>query len=444
MVMGSFRRIRRTRLPRTLLSAAVTAGVVGSLITPGVAAQAVPSGCSVVASGLTAPRFVAVADDGAVYVSEAGSGGTEVLPAPPVEGGPPGGGPPPTRGNTGQVTRIGTGGAKTVVASGLPSYAGAEGIAGPVGLVASGGSLFLAIGGAGPATAMLNALPNENSVVRINPQTGAVSRIADIGALERADNPAGGIVDSNLYGLAMGGDGNLYVADAGGNTLYRVNPNNNQATLVTAFGPLTLPPGAAGPPQLEPVPTGVAPAATGNDVHVGFLSGGPFPQGAAKVVRVTSAGQVSDTATNLTAVVDVTLGPDRNLYVTEIFSQFNFMTQPPTLGPGRVRRIAPNGTSQIVVDGLTTPTGIAFDRSGNLYIVSNSAFTPPGAQGQLLRCDRIAAPAVALPRTGNADGAVPDGWDVRFGLAGAASASLIGGLFFITRRSRRAVAMDRG
>jgi sugar lactone lactonase YvrE len=356
--------------------------------------------------------------------------------------------PPPTRGTTGQVTRVGPGGAKTVVARGLPSYAiSAAESTGPAGLVASGGALWLAVGGAGPGTAMIPALPNENSVVRINPQTGAITRVADIGALERSTNPDGLGIDSNLYGLALAADGNLYVADAGGNSLYRVNPNTGQTALVTSFPGLAAPPGFPMPPggnperggraELDPVPTGVA-AIPGGGVYVGFLSGGPFPAGAAKVSRVAPNGQVSDAATGLTAVVSVAVGPDRMLYVTEIFAGFNLAATPPGPNPGRVRRILPNGSSQIVADGLNTPNGIAFDRTGNLYVATNSAFGPPTA-GQLLRCDRVASPGagLGLPSTGDADGsgATPD---PRLTLMGIALAGALGagGLVAVGRMRR--------
>jgi hypothetical protein len=246
-------------------------------------------------------------------------------------------------------------------------------------------------------------LPNENSVLRINPQTGAVTRVADLGAYERANNPHPAAVDSNLYGIALGPDANLYVADAGGNDLLRVNPSTGQVSLVTVFPPLATPPGAVGPPQLEPVPTGVAVGPDGG-FYVGFLGGGPFPEGAAKAVRVAPNGQLTDVATALTAVVGLAFGPDRMLYVSEIFSRFDLSTTPPTPRPGRVRRVLPDGTTQDVADELPTPNGIAFDRAGNLYVVVNSAFTPPqaGPQGQVLRCDRIAAAAPDLPRTGGA------------------------------------------
>lgn len=417
MLTTSCRPVRLVSLlpARSLLVSASLAGLVmGSLAVPAGVAEA-QSACATVATGLNGPRFVAVAADGAVYVSEAGAGGTETLAAPPSTDAAIESGPPPTRGGTGQVTRIGANGAKTVVASGLPSYGMGAESAGPAGLVAAGGALWLAVGGAGPGTASLPALPNENSLVRINPQTGAATRVADLGALERANNPDGLAIDSNLYDLAMGADGNLYVADAGANALYRVNPNSGQTSLVTIFPGITLPPGAPFPPggnpgrggraELDPVPTGVALGPDGR-IYVGYLSGGPFPEGAAKVVRVGPDGGLTDAAVGLTAVVDVAVGPDRQLYVSEIFSRFDLSTQPPTPRPGRVRRVLPNGTLEVVVEGLATPNGIAFDRTGNLYVVVNSAFTPPaaGSQGQLLRCAGVAAPA-GFPRTGDGTGA---------------------------------------
>ncbi len=94
-----------------------------------------PEGCTVIASELLNPRYVAVADDGTIYVSEAGIGGDEVLepptdpiatpdpagtPAPIEDEGPPGG--TATRGTTGQVTMISPDGEQSVLASDLPSY----------------------------------------------------------------------------------------------------------------------------------------------------------------------------------------------------------------------------------------------------------------------------------------------------------------------------------
>ena len=184
------------------------------------------------------------------------------------------------------------------------------------------------------------------------------------------------------------------------------------------------------------MPTGVAPNPAGG-VYVGNLSGGPFPQGAARVVRVSPGGQIGEAGAGLTAVVGVAVGPDRQLYVSEIFSQFDLSTQPPTPRPGRVRRVLPDGTSQVVLEGLATPNGIAFDRAGNLYVAVNTAFTPPGAQGQLLRCERIASPAPGFPRTGAGPRPAPGGGlsGSVLGLGALAGALALGGTAFWRRRA---------
>lgn len=383
--------------------------------TVGGAAQAA---CTPLATGLVAPRYLAVADDGTVYVTEAGAGGAEPVPTPPGEGP---GGPPGTRGLTGQVTRIAPGGAKTVVARNLPSYfQPAEGSTGPGGIVLAGGALLVAVGGAGPATPRLTPLPNENAVVRIDLQTGAVAQVADIGAYERARNPEPYTVDSNLYGMALGADGLLYVADAGGNALYRVDPRGGALVVAAVlpglpataaeFPPGLLPPGApfanpsrGGTATLDPVPTGVAVGPDGA-VYVANLSGFPFIAGKAKVLRVAPGGALGDAATGLTMAVGVAFGPDGLLYASQISTGFRLTgpDTPPTIAPGPVVRVRPDGTKEVVAENLNAPNGIAFDKAGNLYIVANSAFGPPN-QGQVLRCTGVVAPSTvpAPPATGN-------------------------------------------
>ena len=79
----------RRLVPLTLAGALVANLAWGAGLASAQGAVPVPAGCAPIATALTAPRFIAVADDNTVYVSEAGSGGTEVLTPPP--GGGPGG-----------------------------------------------------------------------------------------------------------------------------------------------------------------------------------------------------------------------------------------------------------------------------------------------------------------------------------------------------------------
>ena len=357
------------------------------------AAPPLPAGCSVVASGLLDPRYIAVAPDGTIYISEAGKGGDEVITPPDAGATPvanPSESPADTRGFTGQVTKVAPDGTQSGLATGLPSYAmGGVETTGPAGIdLAPDGTIILAVGGAGPATAFTDSLPSENSVVSIDPATGDVTVLADIGAYERNVNPEPTDVDSNLYGVAVGDDGTIYVNDAGGNTTYTVPAGGGDPTVLAVHPELPLPEGMQAPPGvtgLDPVPTGIA--AVDGAVIVGYLSGGPFPAGAAKIVSVGLDGTISDVATGLTMVVDVATGPDGQLYATEIST--DFLSQPPAAG--NVVRVLGDGTNEVVLDGVMFPNGIAFDQDGNLLVAIGTV----GGNGQVLRCEGIAQTAAS-------------------------------------------------
>ena len=395
-----------------------------------------PEGCEVVAEGLLNPRQLAIAEDGTLYVTEAGIGGDEEV-APPAEepvveeevaelvgspaaeaiveeasptadeedeatpatgeaaeGGPEGEGfPPLNRGDTGQVTMVTPDGTQSVVAGELPSYS--IGV-GPAGIVVADGQLWVANGGAAPVLG-IDPLPNENAVLLIDPETGDVTPIADLGAYEVENNPDGTDVNPNLYGMDLGADGQLYVADAGGNTVYRVDPATGEYALLGVIPELPLPedettgadasPEADAPTSLQAVPTGVDVGADGN-VYVGLL-GAEVP-GAARVQIAQADGTFVDAATGLTAVVGVALGPDGALYASQIST--NFAGEVPE--PGNVVRVGEDGDPEVVVEELPVPNGIAFDQDGNLYVVVNSvAFGPGEPQGQVWRCEGVAAAA---------------------------------------------------
>lgn len=400
------------RFTRCLI--AVLFGLAGLVGLTGVAAQeatpeALPTGCSVVADGLINPRYIAIANDGTLYVTEAGNGGDEVLStpeaedeeAPQLEATPEDGdaaaaagaeeeGPQlGTRGNTGRVTAVSPDGDQSVVADGLPSYQ--EGV-GPAGIVLGAGVIWISVGGAAVSIG-IEPLENENSILQIDVATGEVTQIAELGSYEEANNPDGTDVNPNLYGMDIGAEGALYVNDAGGNTVYRVDPTTGEFTLLGVVPSPTLPGGEASPTAdeeqgepLQPVPTGLFVGADGN-VYVVTL--GALTPGAAALLIAQADGSFVEVATGLTTGIGVTLGPDGALYVSQLAS---FAGEQP--GPGNVVRIGADGTAETVVDGIPFPHGIAFDAAGNLYVVANSTvFGPPPSEpnGQVWRCDGVAA-----------------------------------------------------
>lgn len=425
--MGARRRPGKRSLTTVLLIGLTLAGGVGAPPPAGAAGE-----CgTVLATGLANPRFVAVAADGAVYVSESGVGGDEAIPRPAaLPQGPP---VAPNRGPSGRVTRIGPGGTKTPVAANLTSYGPSEGASGPAGLVVVGDSLWTATGGAAALTPFIRLLPDELAVLRINRQTGAVAKVADLGAYELANNPDGFVVESNPFGLAVGPDGTVYVADGGANTLLRVNPATGQVTRATVFDGFPAPqpnPARGGRNEVDPVPTGVAVGADGA-VYVALHRGGPPLPGGAKIVRVAPDGTVRDFATGLTFLGGLAFGPDRLLYAVEIVSGADPSTQPPTPLPGRVQRILPDGRAQVVAEGLDFPSGIAFDRAGNLYVATGTS----SPRGQVLRCDRIAVVGLGLPQTGGreADAPTPGARAALLALT-ALLAPAAGAVLFLARR----------
>ena len=340
---------------------------------------------TVVASGLSGPRFLTVADDGTLYVSEAGSGGAEK-----ISGGPDG--EDTMRGKTGQVTKIAPNGTKSVVAGNLPSYASGEGATGPAGIVLANGAIYLANGNFVPQG---TALSYEGQVVKIDPQSGAIAKVADIGAYEIAHNVDGADVNSDLYGMALGKDGNLYLADAGGNALYQITPSG-QFKVLTSFPGLPAQeanPERGGKMEVDPVPTGVAVAPDGS-IFVAFLGGGEPTPGRAKVVKVTADGKISDAATGFTYAAGLAVGPDGLLYVSELTTGLDMSANPPMPKPGRVSRVLANGTKQIVADNLNTPNGIAFDKAGNLYVTTGSI---DPKNGQVMRFASVAAAPTTAP-----------------------------------------------
>jgi streptogramin lyase len=297
-----------------------------------------------------------------------------------------------------------------VVAANLPSWLSQGEAAGPEGVIFENGALWVTTS---PLPAALPQRPNQGSVLRIDPQSGAVQTVANLLEYEKASNPAGFIVDSNPYGLALGPDGMLYVADAGANVLYKVNPSGGQPSVVTVFQGLPLPEALRGPGpfaqgnperggafEIDPVPTGVTVGPNGH-IYVGLLSGFPFLEGATKVMHVMPDGTASDAATGLTMVVDVEYGPDGMLYVSE-FGRFSLTSEPPGFAPnsGRVVRISSDGTQEVVAEGLDAANGLAFDNGGNLYVVTNSTSPTDGQVRFITNVLAATSGPVGMPRTG--------------------------------------------
>ncbi len=137
----------------------------------------------------------------------------------------------------------------------------------------------------------------------------------------------------------------------------------------------------------DSVPTSVA---TGPDsaYYVGELTGFPPVAGAANVYRVPRSGEPPEVCVSgFTMIMDIAFDPTGNLYVLEF--------------PGSLVRVTPSGTVSepngaatcgryatgqrtTLVSGLTNPTSIAVGPDNGLYVSNRGT----GLSGQVIRFER--------------------------------------------------------
>jgi hypothetical protein len=226
---------------------------------------------TVVASGLDNPRGMAFGPEGALYVAESGRGG--ISPCIVLRG------QPACYGPTGALRRVWRG-TQVRVAADLPTYimpSGEEGGPADVSFQGRGGA-YVTVGfggdpalraGFGPVGELFGTLLKVAA-------SGHWKVIADVSAHETAENPAGGPVDSNPFGI-LAEPGARIIADAGANALLRVAANGDVSTIATFPARPVRSTGA--------VPTDVV---AGPDGAYDFseLTGVPFAAGAAQIYRV--------------------------------------------------------------------------------------------------------------------------------------------------------------
>ena len=327
----------------------------------GATAHAAEPTLTPVMSGLDSPRGLDVSAFGELYVAEAGRGGAG--PCVVLRG------EPQCYGPTGAISRLFKGRQERIV-TGLPSTISASGeITGPHDVEVFGFGLGLAtIGfGADPARrADFGAAGRAfGHVVSFLP--GFWFPIADVAAAEVA-NPAGGPIDSNPHGLDA--TDSIYVADAGGNSLVHARPFGTSRAVATFSSRPTAP--------NDSVPTEVVRGPDGA-LYVSELTGFPFPDGGASIIRVAADGSKTVYAGGFKAIVDFAFAPDGSMYVLQ------FASGPFLSGSGVLIHVAKNGARTEITRKLQAPTSVAVGRHGELYVTN---LGPAPFVGQVLRIDR--------------------------------------------------------
>lgn len=343
---------------------------------------------SEIASRLDSPRGLTVGSDGAIYVAEAGHGGTRFCYEAPS---PSGEIAEFCVGSTGHITRIADGRARRVLRD-LPSTSvgGAEPI-GPsdVSILPSGD--LVATVGLGGNPVLRDGFPRVGRafgwLVAGAPNTKP-KLVADISAFELSNPDAGqpgSSVDSNPNSVVATPEGSV-VVDAGGNDLLWVAPDGTvsllavfPSTLIDAPPFLGLPPGTQIP--LQAVPTSVAIGPDGA-YYVGTLTGFPFPAGGATVFRVEPGSAPEPYATGFTNIMDVAFDADGNLLVLEI-AHNGLASGDPT---GALLRVPAGGGADelLLTDPLFLPGGVAVGPDGAVYVTNCSVCVRGGS---VLRID---------------------------------------------------------
>jgi hypothetical protein len=357
----------------------------------------------VFATGLDNPRGLQFGPDGKLYVSEAGSGGTESTGdvCPELQIGPPFG--PYVNGPTARISKIDRHGVRRTVIDGLPSGQSTvpdwQGVA-DVAFIDH--RLFALVQGGGCSYGA-KAFPK--SIIEVDARTGKYRQIADLGAFRRAHPPS--LPDDDLekegvYFSLEAAFGRLYVVDVNAGQLLEVRLDGR---ILTDWSSTTQPSQLAAPsasalamPRIVADFTAqfghIAPAAlaqAGPVLIVGNIFELPIVDGAsglyvvAPLIPFPPSIAAKQFVSGLTAVVDLAFDRHGRLYALEMGNgQGSGFPDPEA---GRVVRVHPNGKKEVVLAGLTFPTGMTFGRDGRLYI-SNKGFEIPSlGTGEILAVD---------------------------------------------------------
>jgi hypothetical protein len=208
-----------------------------------------------------------------------------------------------------------------------------------------------------------------NGIFKVN-SNNTWTMIADLSAFQKAHPVAVPEPDD------FEPDGTWYSMVAVRGDLYAVEPNHGEIDKISTDGTIKRIADISAT-QGHIVPTAVA---YHGNFYVGNLNPFPIQEGSSKILKITPSGQVQVVVTGLTTVLGVAFDHEGYMYILENTTDNLF----PTPGTGKVLRVV-DGNFQEIATGLFLPTGMTFGPDGALY-VSNVGFGPPPiGLGQIVR-----------------------------------------------------------
>lgn len=362
---------RRAMLVASSVGALTVAAVPGAAVAaPTVIRGAAAPTVEIYATGFNNPRGLKFGPDGMLYVAEGGAGGTSstvglceqvVPPLGPYSGAPRGG----------RITRVDSAGNKTTVTDRFPTSETTADTgnltSGPADMAWIGNTMYVLTAGSGCSHGVRNTV---NGVYRLSANGNPVL-VADLSSFQKA-HPTAHIEPDDFEP-----DGTWWSMNAVGQALYAVEPNHGELDKITTTGAISRVADISAS-QGHIVPT--ASAYRLGAFYVGNLNVFPIVPGSSKILRITPTGSVTTAATGFTTVLGLTFDRLGRMYVLE-----NTTTAGgPAPGAGDIVRVT-GAKREVLVTGLSLPTGMTFGPDGALY-VSNLGFgLPPNGSGQVLR-----------------------------------------------------------
>ncbi len=163
--------------------------------------------------------------------------------------------------------------------------------------------------------------------------------------------------ESNIHGLALGPDGNVYIADAGANSILVFNVNENELSTLTEFSDVNI----------EAVPTEIIYKSDPGTFLVTLFRGSPFLTGQSVIYEVLRNGSILHGMDGFTGAIDLAESSNGNILCLEYASFSDGFSN----NTGKI--LEKEGKNIIeLYTGLSFPTSFVSDGNEGYYITSRN------------------------------------------------------------------------